>query len=212
MPKFNRPGEAAALSGMLLAFVFVLLLLLSQKGLFIDDSMHIPAGYSYLLTHDYRLNQEHPPLIKLLSGSGVWKLQPHFPFESPGWQQAATPEDPDDGMERIEEAFFDTNAKQFEQIAFYGRLPMLVIPLLLFVAVWWFTRQLFGPIAALLAVFLMATEPNVIGNSIVVQNDIASALALLLFVIALKKFVTDGAASAPSEHRMKSTVGAALRG
>jgi hypothetical protein len=155
---------------MLLAFLVVSLLLLSQKGLFIDDSMHIPAGYSYLLTHDYRLNQEHPPLIKLLSGLGVWKLHPHFPFESPGWQQATTPEDPDDGMVKIEEAFFETNTQQFEQIAWYGRLPVLIIPLLLLLAVWWFTRDLFGPVPALLATLLLATEPNIVGNSIVVQT------------------------------------------
>ena len=177
---------------MLLACFIVSLLLLSQKGLFIDDSMHMSAGYSYLLTHDYRLNQEHPPLIKLLSGMGLWHLHPHFPFESPGWTQATTPEDPEDGMVKIEEAFFDTNATQFEQIAWYGRLPVLVIPLLLLVAVWWFTRELFGPVPALMATFLLATEPNITGNSIVVQNDIASALALLLFVIALKSFLTNG--------------------
>jgi Dolichyl-phosphate-mannose-protein mannosyltransferase len=194
--RINRVVEASLLTGMLLLFLVVLLALLSQKGLFIDDSMHMPAGYSYLLTHDYRLNQEHPPLIKVLSGLGLWKLHPHFPFESPGWQQAATPEDPEDGMVRIEEAFFETNAKEFEQIAFCGRLPVLVIPLLLLLAVWWFTRQLFGPIPALIASFLIATEPNVIGNSIVVQDDVAAALALLLFVVALKKFLTDGDARA----------------
>jgi len=142
--KINRAAEVSLLGGMLSAFMLVSLSLLSQKGLFIDDSMHIPAGYSYLLTHDYRLNQEHPPLIKLLSGLGIWKLHPRFPFESPGWQQAATPGDPEDGMVKIEEAFFETNAKDFERIAFDGRLPMLVIPLLLLIAVWWFTRQLFG--------------------------------------------------------------------
>lgn len=180
---------------MLSAFLVVSLLLLSQKGLFIDDSMHMPAGYSYLLTHDYRLNQEHPPLIKLLSGSGLWRLHPRFPFESSGWQKAATPEDPADGMVQIEEAFFDANANQFEQIAWYGRLPMLIIPLLLLLAVWWLARQLFGPVAALIAVFLVATEPNVIGNSIVVQNDVAAALALLLFVIALKIFLADAPAA-----------------
>jgi hypothetical protein len=176
---------------MLLAFLVVSLVLLSQKGLFIDDSMHMPAGYSYLLTHDYRLNQEHPPLIKLLSGLGLWKLHPYFPFESPGWHQAAAPGDPEDGMERIEEAFFESNAKQFEQIAFYGRLPVLIIPLLLLLAVWWITRRLFGPIPALIAVFLLATEPNIVGNAIVVQDDVAAALVLLLFVIAVKRFMTD---------------------
>jgi len=189
----NQFIEAVLLSGMLLTFLAVSLSLLPQKGLFIDDSMHMPAGYSYLLTHDYRLNQEHPPLIKLLSGLGLWRLQPQFPFDSPGWQQATTPEDPEDGMTRIEEAFFERNAAQFEQIAFWGRLPVLLLPLLLLLAVWWLTRQLFGPVAALIAVFLLATEPNIAGNSIVVQNDIASALACVVFVIALKEFLSGGA-------------------
>jgi 4-amino-4-deoxy-L-arabinose transferase-like glycosyltransferase len=71
---------------------------------------------------------------------------------------------------------------------------VLVVPLLLLVAVWWFTRELFGPLAALIAVFLLATEPNVIGNAIVVQNDVAAALALVLFVIAVKGLLCGGAA------------------
>ena len=204
----SRALEATLLTAMLLAFLIVSLLLLSQKGLFIDDSMHLPAGYSYLLTRDYRLNQEHPPLIKLLSGLGLWRLHPQFPFDSPGWRQAATPEDPEDGMTRIEEAFFAANAKQFEQIAWYGRLPVLIIPLLLLLTVWWFTRQLFGQAAGLLAVFLVATEPNVIGNSIVVQNDVASALALLLFVIAVKRFLH--AASSAVVLRRGVVLGATL--
>src|ERR1044071_6141448 len=165
---------------MLLACFIVSLLLLSQQGLFIDDSMDMPAGYSYLLTHDYRLNQEHPPLIKLLSGLGVWETHARFPFDSPGWQQAATPRDPEDGMQKIAGAFFQMNADKFAQIVLYAKLPMLLIPLLLLLLVWWFTRQLFGSVAALIATLLTATEPNIIGNSIVVQNDVAAAFSLLL--------------------------------
>jgi len=165
--------------------------LLSKKALFIDDSMHIPAGYSYLLTDDYRLNQEHPPFIKLLSAVGLWRIHPGFPFDSPGWQQAATPGDPDDGMERIEEAFFALNADQFERISFWGRAPVLVIPVTLLVAVWWFGRQLFGSLAGLTAALLLVTEPNILGNSIVVQNDLAAALALLLFVLALRSYLAN---------------------
>src|SRR5690349_7440388 len=185
MINLNRAVEGAVLTGMVVAFLAVSLLLLSRKGLFIDDSMHMPAGYSYLLTHDYRLNQEHPPLIKLLGGLGLWRLHPQFPFDSPGWQEAAAPEDPQDGMVKIEEAFFAANADRIEQVVSRGRLPVLLLPLLLLLAVGCLTRQLFGPLAALIAVLLLATEPNVIGNSIVVQNDIAASLAQVVFVIAV---------------------------
>ena len=172
--------EAALLTLILIAFLSVLLLLIREKAPFIDDSIHIPAGYSYLLTHDFRLNQEHPPLIKLLSGLGVWATHARFPFDSPGWQQATTPRDPEDGMQKIAGAFFQMNVDKFAQIVLYAKLPMLVIPLLLLLLVWWFTRQLFGSVAALIATLLTATEPNIIGNSIVVQNDVAAAFSLLL--------------------------------
>jgi hypothetical protein len=156
----------------------VSLLLIREKAPFIDDSIHIPAGYSYLLTHDFRLNQEHPPLIKLLSGLGVWATHARFPFDSPGWQQAATPRDPEDGMQKIAGAFFQMNADKFAQIVLYAKLPMLLIPLLLLLLVWWFTRQLFGSVAALIATLLTATEPNIIGIGFRSYNEILARTSL----------------------------------
>ena len=32
-----------------------------------DETSHLVAGYSYLIAHDYRLNPEHPPLLKELA-------------------------------------------------------------------------------------------------------------------------------------------------
>ena len=45
-----------------------------------DETAHLAAGYSYLVTHDYRLNPEHPPLAKMfaalpLLGMRVWPLR-----------------------------------------------------------------------------------------------------------------------------------------
>src|SRR4051812_4806666 len=42
-----------------------------------DETAHLTAGYSVLVTHDYRLNPEHPPLVKMLAalplvGMRVW--------------------------------------------------------------------------------------------------------------------------------------------
>jgi 4-amino-4-deoxy-L-arabinose transferase-like glycosyltransferase len=42
-----------------------------------DETAHLAAGYSYLVTHDYRINPEHPPLAKMLAalpllGMHVW--------------------------------------------------------------------------------------------------------------------------------------------
>jgi 4-amino-4-deoxy-L-arabinose transferase-like glycosyltransferase len=66
---------------------------------------------------------------------------------------------------------------------------MVVVPLLLALAVWAFARELFGEPAALLAVFLLLSEPNVIGNSTLVQDDLAAALAVFVFVILLRSYL-----------------------
>jgi hypothetical protein len=57
-------------------------------------------------------------------------------------------------------------------------------------------------------VFLLATEPNIVGNAIVVQDDVAAALVLLLFVIAVKRFMTD--ARVPGACVLGGALGLAL--
>jgi hypothetical protein len=149
----------------------------------------MPAGYTYLKTGDFRLNQEHPPLIKLLSAIGLLAVKPELPLDSPGWQKAADPGDPEDGSSEFAEAFFTRNATHFDAIAFWGRLPMLAVAIALAVTVWWFARSLFGDFAGLLAPVLLLTEPNFIGNATLVQDDLGAALALLGFVLSIRSYL-----------------------
>ena len=54
----------------ILAIVFFLLMgalmiaSISDESLTFDELAHIAAGFGYLKEQDYRLNAEHPPLIK----------------------------------------------------------------------------------------------------------------------------------------------------
>jgi hypothetical protein len=178
-----------ALIAMLLIFAIIVLSLLRQKSMMVDDALHIPSGYSYVITNDFRLNQEHPPFIKILSGLGLYRVRPELPLNSEGWQQAEQPGDPEDGTDSFSEDFFNRNAGKYEQITFWGRAPVVIMPLLLALAVWVLTKELFGETAALLAVLLLLSEPNVIGNSTIVQDDLAAALAIFLFVIMLRSYL-----------------------
>jgi hypothetical protein len=173
---------------LLAAFLIIELSLLDRRSMMVDDTIHIPSGYSYLKTHDFRLNEEHPPFIKLLSAFGLTHVQPELPLESVGWSKAEEPGDPDDGTDTFCGDFFHRNADKFEQIIYWARLPVIIVPVLLAIAVWLFARSLFGDVTAILSVFFLLSEPNVIANSTFVQDDIAAALALLLFVIALRGY------------------------
>ena len=41
-------------------------------GFTIDEAYHIAAGVSYVKYHDFRINPEHPPLVKLWVGTVMY--------------------------------------------------------------------------------------------------------------------------------------------
>src|SRR6476620_1366286 len=98
-----------ALAAMLLIFAAIVLSLLPQKSMMVDDAIHMPSGYSYIETHDFRLNQEHPPLLKMLSGLGLMHIRPELPLDSEGWKKAEESGDPADGTDTFCTDFFQRN-------------------------------------------------------------------------------------------------------
>src|SRR5690242_9643202 len=112
----------------LAVFIVLQLSLLDRRSMMVDDTIHIPSGYSYLKTHDFRLNEEHPPFIKTLSAFGTEYVQPVLPLDSEGWTKAAEPGDPDDGTDTFCGDFFHRNADKFEQIIYWARLPVIFVP------------------------------------------------------------------------------------
>jgi hypothetical protein len=64
------------------AFIWLALLLIALAilrsamatrldGFTIDEAYHIAAGVSYVKYHDFRINPEHPPLVKLWVGTVI---------------------------------------------------------------------------------------------------------------------------------------------
>lgn len=51
-----------------------------------DELAHIPAGYSYVRYLDYRLNPEHPPLVKALAALPLLFQNLNFPTDKSAWQ------------------------------------------------------------------------------------------------------------------------------
>ncbi|MGE0639908.1 MAG: hypothetical protein AB7G12_08245 [Thermoanaerobaculia bacterium] len=86
LPTPDRDGGAAGPPGLreagVVALVLVLFACLALRAAAgsaptYDEPTHLAAGYSYLRFHDFRLNPEHPPLVKLLAalpllGQGLW--------------------------------------------------------------------------------------------------------------------------------------------
>ncbi len=51
-----------------------------------DELAHIPAGYGYVKFLDYRLNPEHPPLVKMIAALPLVFIHLNFPTDKAAWK------------------------------------------------------------------------------------------------------------------------------
>jgi hypothetical protein len=152
----------------------------------VDEGLHITSGYTILRTGDFRLVEEHPPLIK------YWLALPLLPVRDlpdvtqiPAWQE--TPNQP------LTESL---PLLQVTQRWFYPYLPIerLVLParmmaallgvlLLAIVARW--ASDLWGTDSVPWVLALAAFDPNIIAHSAVASTDIGSAAMILLSLLTM---------------------------
>jgi hypothetical protein len=167
------------------ALVFLVLLLalslssLRQKGATADEVAHLPAGYTYLAYGDFRLNPEHPPLIKLLSGIPLLFLQPKVDTSDPTWSQ----KDPQYGWDVNQWAFgrkflFEWN--DGDHLLFWGRAPIVLLSFLLGLGVYLCARELYGWKAGCVALALYLFTPDLLAHGQLVTTDLG--LACFLFI------------------------------
>jgi hypothetical protein len=134
-----------------------------------DEVAHIPSGYSYVKYQDFRLNPEHPPLLKDLAGIPLQFLDITFPTDEKFWTT-----DPNGQWEAGRRLlYFPGN--NTEAIAFWSRFPIILIALALGFMIFKWAKELFGVKAGLLALALYAFDPNILGHNHYVTTDLGIA-------------------------------------
>src|SRR6266699_884834 len=156
---------------------------IERKGLTNVEFYNIPAGYYNLAARDFGINNVHPPLIRMIAAAPLLPLNLNLPAREPSENAIA-------GGHQTFTAFWFANLERMDQIAFWSRLPMIGLTLLLGVTIFAFGRQLFGRRAALLAVLLFTLEPTVLAHGRLVQTDVPAALAYLFFCFMLYRFAS----------------------
>jgi hypothetical protein len=94
-----------------------------QESQTFDESVHLAAGFSYLRAGDYRMNQEHPPLFKMLCAAPLLFTDARLPIEHPSW---TAPSQIEFGLE-----FLYKNTLPADRLLLLGRIPAILITLLL---------------------------------------------------------------------------------
>ena len=170
-----------------------MLAVIRQKSITVDELVLIPAGLYHLREGDFRPVNEHPPVAKVLGAAPLVLAGAAAPPTEGG------PQDYEYFLHRFDE-FWRAEAGRIDFISFWARVPPVGLTLLLGALVFVFARRHWGERAALFAVALYSLEPTVLAHGRVVQTDVPSALALLLFSFAfyayLKAPAARGAAAA----------------
>ena len=177
-------GRGAVVCGLLLALMALqMFVVIREKSITIDEYVLIPAGFYHLTERDYRPVSEHPPVVKVLAAAPLLFFK--------GMTATKLDSGPND-YERFRHNFDDfwrMDAARLEQVSFWARVPALALTVLLGWLVFVFARRYWGERAALFAVALYTLEPTVLAHGRVVQTDIPSALALLLFAVAAYEYL-----------------------
>ncbi len=175
----SRVLQAAGVAGLLFLLSLQLILSARRESQTWDEACHIFAGYRYWTSADFGDNPEHPPLVKLLATLPLLSL----PLK--------VPEHP--GVFSKEEDFL--TATQFvysndaEAILFRTRMAAAMLTLLLGALVFAFAREMFGSVAAFIALTLLVFEPNILAHGAVVTTDIGMSCILLATVYAFYRYV-----------------------
>jgi Dolichyl-phosphate-mannose-protein mannosyltransferase len=143
-----------------------------------DEGTHLPSGYTYLALRDHRLNPEQPPLVKLLAAAPLLPLSPVFKADDFAWSEARQWELGRRFLYRWNDA---------DRLLFRGRVAVVTLGAALGLAVFFWTRRLFGPPAAALAFFLCVLSPDLLAHGQLVTTDAAFALFMFLAVALFER-------------------------
>jgi hypothetical protein len=144
-----------------------------------DEGAHLPAGYTYLVLGDHRLNPEQPPLVKLLAAAPLLLVHPEVRTDDVAWAKARQWE----FGRRFLYAWNDG-----DRLLLLGRLPMVALGMVLVAAVFFRTARLAGEAAAVLVLVLATLSPDFLAHGTLVTTDLALSLFVFLAVGAFDRF------------------------
>lgn len=150
----------------------------------IDDELaHIPAGYGYVHNLDYRLNPEHPPLIKALAMLPVLFLNPTYPTQSPAWTTEVN------GQWDMGTAFLYESGNDANAIIQTARIMPILITILTIIFLFLLAQSLMGDWWALLPTALFALSPTILAHGHYVTTDVGASFGIVFATYFFLKYI-----------------------
>jgi hypothetical protein len=186
----SPPNSFASEHAVFLRFVLLLIALAILRSAIatrldsftVDEAYHIAAGVSYVRYHDFRINPEHPPFVKLWVGSFIaatgFHLDPLRQFDDKFGERLFT-----------ERAVFRQNDP--DSVQRRARAAMYTLNGLLLFALALALERTFNSAVSLGTLLFLAIDPTVAAHLPVVMTDLPVALlSTTAVVLAARAFRT----------------------
>jgi len=141
-----------------------------------DETVHLAAGWSYLATHDFRINPEHPPLLKAMAAAPLMSMRvSRDALQSDAWRDSIAHLAGEWAFahtflyEQKDGVFVNDSAAMFHR----ARIVLLLfcgVGTALIIFLW--ALELWGPWGAALSVALYCFDPNFIAHGGLVTTDV----------------------------------------
>ena len=165
-----RGLNVLVLAVILAAFCLQALFALPRLSATTDEPVHLAAGFSYWQTRDFRMNQEHPPLAKLIAGLPLLFIHPKFDTNSNDWERGA----------EYPFGFTFLYQNDADRLLFWSRTAMVALAAIGLIVTFLWARDLFGMPAGLFAAGLYAFSPNLLAHGTLVTTDVPLAVFTIL--------------------------------
>ncbi len=186
---------------LILGTMFVLLFFSVQNdSATMDELAHIPSGYSYLSQRDYRLNPEHPPLIKDLAAFPLLYLDLKFPTDVKAWTTDIN------GQWDMGRIFLYESGNDADKIIHSSRFPIMLLAIFFGWILFKWVRGKYGEKTALLTLFFYAFSPTFLAHSRYVTTDLGAAFGFFIGIAAFLNFLQKQNSSASKKYLVISGI------
>lgn len=165
---------------LLAVFAFICYISQKEKSVTVDEFIYLPSGLYKLLTFDWRMDRENPPLILGFPALTTLISKPDIaikPFVN-------NPNPYDLGYD-----FMFRNSEKYRQVFQLGRYAVILLAVLCGWLLYKFALEIYGFRGGLLALFLYVFNPNIIAHSRLTTIDMGATLTIFLSFYCFWKYL-----------------------
>lgn len=171
------------------AFIALMVIPLRQEAQTSDEATYVVSGLSYLRTGEFRLNIEHPPLLKELLALPLLLRGATFFANDSDWNGASQWD--------IAPKVLYKNVAPGQSLLVSARFVNALLAVLVVLVGSYWSYRTWGLSGGLVTLALLAFEPNLIAHGHLATTDVGSALGIMGSVVAFGRFL-----ERPSTTRM----------